>query len=158
RLIHGAVTIIDRSDLVLRASGIALGPKITRCLAERTLDNSFVRYQHSLDDDLRVGRNQKILAEGFRRCEAERLAQITANDVVLTHFERPAVARAHVECGVMTEYGRDGHFLVPRLIIAIDLPQVTRRSIEGGGVLRLHLHAMVRTIVDPAFLVFGYSG
>jgi hypothetical protein len=68
RLIHGAVTIIDCSDLVLGASGVALGPEITRCLAERTLDNALVRYQHSLDDDLRVGRNQKIFAEGFRRC------------------------------------------------------------------------------------------
>src|SRR5262249_46821655 len=67
-LIHGAIPIIDGSYLVLGASGIALRSQIPRRLAERTLDNAFVWYQHSLDDDLGIRRNQKILTESFRWC------------------------------------------------------------------------------------------
>src|SRR5262249_32847440 len=67
-LIHGAVAKIDGFYLVLGASGIALGSEITRRLAEWTFDNAFVWYQHSLDDDLGIPRNQKILTESFRWC------------------------------------------------------------------------------------------
>jgi len=54
--------------------------------------------------------------------QAERFAEISADHIVLAHFERAAVAGAHVVRRMMAEHCSDRHFFVARFIVAVDLP------------------------------------
>ncbi len=99
--------------------------------------------------------NQQIVAEGFRRDQAQRFAHVAADHVVLAHFKRAAVAGAHVECRMMAEHGCHRHLHVVVFVVFEDLPQMARRSVERRGVLRFNFHAVVREVVDPRLAVFG---
>ena len=124
-LIHGAVAIIDRSNLILRAGSITLRAQITRRLAEWTFDDSLVRDQHSFDYDLGIGGNQEVLSKSFRRNETQGFAQVTADDVVLANFKRSAIASAHMIGRVMAEHRGDRHFFIARLVVAVLITMLT---------------------------------
>ena len=73
---------------------------------------ALVRNQNAFDDDFCVGRNEQIVAKSFRRNQAQRFAEIPADDIVLAHLERAAVAGPHVIGRMMAEHGGDGHLFV----------------------------------------------
>ncbi len=59
---------------------------------------------------------------------------------------------------MVAEHGRHRGLHLVRFVVAVDLPQVARRGVERGGVFGLHLHAVVRDVVDAALTVFGDRG
>src|SRR5258705_5957122 len=155
RLVHGAVAVVDRLNLVFDASRVTLRTEITRRFTEGAFNHTTARLEHAFDDDFSVRGNEQIVAKRFRSNQAQRFAQVAADHIVLADFERSAVASAHVVGRMMTEHGRHGHLLIVFFVVFENLPQVAWRGIKGGGGLRFHFHPVVRTIVDTAFSIFG---
>src|SRR5262249_20795236 len=57
RLIHGAVTVVDRLHFVVHAGRVALWSEIARRFAERSFDHAAARPEHAFDHDFRIRRN-----------------------------------------------------------------------------------------------------
>ena len=132
-------------------------PEVPRRLAEGTFDDALVRNERAFNHDLGIRRDEQILAPGLGRDEPQGLSEVTTDDFILADFERAAVAGAHVKRRMMAKHSGHGHFHVVLLVVAVDLPQVPGRGIERRQILRFHLHAMIRKIVDPALSVLGNS-
>src|SRR5215467_5487450 len=84
--------------------------------------------------------------------------QITPDHFVLAHFKRPAVTSAHMVSRMMTQYRCNRALFILLLVSAEDFPQVARRGMQRGAVLRFDFHAVIRTIVDTAFGIFADGG
>src|SRR3954464_14037616 len=102
----------------------ALHAQITVDFAERAFDHSLAGKKRTLDDDFGVGRNKQTIAPRLGRYKAQRLLQITADNFVLTDFERSAITRTHLIGRMMPDHRRNRTFLSSFLITAEDPPHM----------------------------------
>ena len=122
RLIHPPLAIVDRTNLVVGAGGVALGTQITRCLPKWSFHHTFTRGEYPLNHNLCIRGNQKVLAKSLRGSQTKGFLEIAPYHIEFTDLKRPRVAGPHVIGGVMTEHGRHGTLEIILLIIQEDLP------------------------------------
>src|SRR5262249_35476780 len=84
--------------------------------------------------------------------------QIASDDFVLAHFKRPAVTSAHMVSRMVAQYGRYRTLFILLLMGAEDFPQVARRGMHRGAVLRFDFHPVIGTVVDAALGILAYRG
>src|SRR5262249_16982045 len=82
--------------------------------------------------------------------------QITPDHFVLAHFKRPAVTSAHMVSRMMAQYRRYWALFILLLVSAEDFPQVARRGMHRGAVLRFDFHAVIGTVIDATLGILAY--
>jgi hypothetical protein len=86
-------------------------------VAERIGDQADTRWYLALDDDLGVGRDQKVVAPRLRRHEAQWLAEVPADGGVVVRVVRRQTHGAEVEGRMVAEDGDDRHRQVAVLVV-----------------------------------------
>src|SRR5262250_1835232 len=84
--------------------------------------------------------------------------QVAADDFVLAHFKRSAVAGTHVIGRMVAQNRGYWTFLVLLLVGLKDFPQVARRRMQRGAILRFDFHAVIGTVIYAALGVLADSG